>query len=235
MSTTKRLWWGLALLLASTFSVLLLMGKEIHRVAPPMPDLVVSESGETLYTLDDLQTGRQVWQSMGDMQVGSIWGHGALIAPDWTADWLHREAIALLDIWTQRESGSDYAQLSRAEQLGFEARLQEHIRPNHYDAATATITVSNDRANAIRSIIGHYDSLFGTDPALAELREDYAIKDGSVDTSEHRRQMTGFFFWTAWAAVTQRDDGTKSLAASYTNNWPYEPLVGNVSTPGTFI
>ncbi len=72
MSTTKRLWLGLALLLASTFSVLLLMGNEIYRVAPPLPDRVVSTSGNTLYTLDDLETGRQVWQSIGGMQIGSM-------------------------------------------------------------------------------------------------------------------------------------------------------------------
>ena len=117
MSTTKRLWLGLALLLASTFSVLLLMGNEIYRVAPPLPDRVVSTSGETIYTLDDLETGRQVWQSIGGMQVGSIWGHGALIAPDWSADWLHREAEGLLTLWSQQTYAMDYAMLPLAQQL----------------------------------------------------------------------------------------------------------------------
>ena len=57
------------------------------------------------------------------------------------------------------------------------------------------------------------------------------MKDGSVDTQEHRRQLSGFFFWTSWAAVTQRPDSK----SSFTNNWPYEPLVGNTPTPGTLI
>ncbi len=231
MSTTKRLWLGLALLLASTFSVLLLMGNEIYRVAPPLPDRIVSTSGETIYTLDDLETGRQVWQSIGGMQVGSIWGHGALIAPDWSADWLHREAEGLLTLWSQQTYAMDYAVLPHAQQLALQARLQEELKPNRYDAASKTLTISDDRATVIRGLITHYESLFSDDPATAALRETYAMKNGSVDTQEHRRQLSGFFFWTSWAAVTQRPDSK----SSFTNNWPYEPLVGNTPTPGTLI
>jgi nitric oxide reductase subunit B len=228
MTTTKRLWIGLGLLLGITFSILLFVGSEINRVAPPMPNQIVSDSGKTLYTLDDLQTGRQVWQSMGGMQVGSIWGHGALIAPDWTADWLHREAIAMLDIWSQRQFNQDFAALKPAQQEGLKAELQAAVRPNTYNESSDSIVISEDRAAAIGSIIPHYVSLFGSDPATADLRAAYAIKDGSIDTAEHRRQMTGFFFWTAWAAVAKHP-------ASYTNNWPYEPLVGNESTASAFM
>lgn len=231
MTTTQRLWAGLALLLASTFAVMLYLGGDIFRQAPPMPEKVVSDSGHVIFTADDLRTGRQVWQSMGGMQVGSIWGHGALIAPDWSADWLHRESIALLNIWTQREHGVEFSSLSRSQQNAMELRLQEVMRPNSYAPETSTLTISDDRAAAVESVINHYVNLFGDDPALAELRAAYAMKDGSVASPEHRRQMTAFFFWSSWAAVTERPGGK----ASYTNNWPYEPLVGNEATPGAFI
>ena len=231
MSTTTRLWIGLGALLAGAFAVLLFMGNDMFRQAPPLPERVVSDSGETIYTAQDLQTGRQVWQSMGGMQVGSIWGHGALIAPDWSADWLHRESVALADIWTQRERGQNYSDLTPEQQGALQLRLERVMRANRYDPQTGTLTVSDDRAAAIDQVIGHYDRLFSADPALADLRETYAMKDGSVSTQEHRRQMTAFFFWSSWATVAERPDSN----ASYTNNWPYEPLVGNESTPGTFI
>ena len=109
MSDTRKLWTILSLLLISSFSVLLWMGSEIYRQAPPVPAAFQSDAGEVLYTQDDIQTGREVWQSIGGMQLGSIWGHGAYVAPDWSADWLHREALALLDIWAQREFGRAYA------------------------------------------------------------------------------------------------------------------------------
>ena len=62
---------------------------------PPIPGAVRTASGQILYTSADIQRGQNVWQSMGGMQQGSIWGHGSYVAPDWSADWLHREAVAL--------------------------------------------------------------------------------------------------------------------------------------------
>ena len=231
MSETKRLWIGLGLLLGVTFSVLLWMGGEVYRAAPPMPERVATASGQVLYTRDDIETGRQVWQSFGGQQLGSIWGHGALVAPDWSADWLHREADALLNVWAQREFGGAFATLRPADQEVLKLRLREALRPNRYDASTRTITVADDRAQAISAVVAHYESLFSNDPATSSLRETYAMRDNTVDTLEHRRALTGFFFWTSWAAVTDRP-GSK---ASYTSNWPYDPIVGNTPTAGTFL
>ena len=82
MDTTRRLWLGLAALLVSSFGVLLWMGNDIYQQAPPIPERVVSANGTLIYSKADYDTGRQVWQSMGGQQLGSIWGHGALVAPD---------------------------------------------------------------------------------------------------------------------------------------------------------
>ena len=79
------------------FGALLFFGAQIYHSKPPMPGAVRTASGQILYTGADIQRGQAVWQSMGGMQQGSIWGHGSYVAPDWSADWLHREAIALRD------------------------------------------------------------------------------------------------------------------------------------------
>ena len=100
MTSTRKLWTALITLLVLSFGVLLLIGRDISIKAPPMPERVLSASGQTLYTKADIQRGRQVWQSMGGMQLGSIWGHGGYVAPDWSADWLHREATSVLDLCT---------------------------------------------------------------------------------------------------------------------------------------
>src|SRR6187551_3949329 len=102
MNSNRRLWVGLGVLLLISFGVLLWIGTEIHRVMPPIPARVVSENGVVLYTRADIDKGRQVWQSIGGHQLGSIWGHGSYVAPDWSADWLHREAVEWLNI-TARE------------------------------------------------------------------------------------------------------------------------------------
>src|SRR5262245_52723730 len=122
MTSTRKLWTGLAVLIVASFSVLLLMGGEIHRQMPPIPQSVVTTDGRVLYTRADIEKGRQVWQSIGGQQLGSIWGHGSYVAPDWSADWLHREATAWLDIEAQRSSSRPYAQLPADEQAALATR-----------------------------------------------------------------------------------------------------------------
>nr|WP_298124124.1 nitric-oxide reductase large subunit [uncultured Pseudoxanthomonas sp.] len=249
MSSTRKLWLGLAALLVASFSVLLWAGGEIFRAAPPMPERVLAEDGSTVYTRKDIETGRQVWQSIGGMQLGSIWGHGGYVAPDWSADWLHRESVQVLDLWARREGKARWSELPAERQAALQARLQEMMRKNTYDPNDGSITLPRDRVAALSNVSAHYESLFGNDPATAVLRENYAMKQDTVDTPEHRRALAAFFWWTAWAATTERlpdadtlQDEAKAVAAglpadarvTYTNNWPHEPLVGNSPPPALF-
>ena len=231
MDPTKRLWWTLAGILLVSFGVLGFMGREIYRAMPPVPEAYVSADGAVLYARSDIERGRQVWQTTGGHQQGSIWGHGAYVAPDWTADWLHREALALLEIWAERDFGVALADVSPGNRATLEARLKRELRTNTFDAATGEVTVSPERAQAIGRVAAHYEGLFGNDPALDGLREAYAMMQFPVPDAERRQLLTGFIFWSAWAATTERpgDDIT------YTNNWPADTLVGNVPTASTFL
>lgn len=232
MESTRKLWISLAVLLFVSFGVLLAVGQEISIQAPPLPARVVSASGQTIYTREDIQLGRQVWQSVGGMQLGSIWGHGGYVAPDWTADWLHRHLMAILDGWAARQYGAArYAELTQEQQSGLQARLQPLIRRNGYDPATDILTLPADVAAAIPPVSRHYESLFGNDPATAELRENYAMRNNTVTRPEYRRALGAFFWWTAWAASTERPGSP----VTYTNNWPSEPLIGNRPAANTFI
>jgi len=232
MNSTRKLWAGLAALLIASFAVLLWVGSEVHRQAPPLPEQVVDADGQVLYTRKDIETGRQVWQSIGGQQLGSIWGHGGYVAPDWGADWLHREAEAILDIWAKREAGvASYKELDAPTQAAYATRVQALMRPNTYDAVTGTVKVDADRAAAIRTVAAHYEQLFGKDPAMVELREAYAMRNDTVPDAEHRRQLTGFYWWAAWSSVTQRP----GAEISYTANWPADDLVGNTPPPSAFL
>jgi nitric oxide reductase subunit B len=223
MNATRKLWLSLAALLVASFSVLLWVGGEIHRVMPPIPDKVVTTDGRTLFTRTDIETGRQVWQSTGGQQLGSIWGHGSYVAPDWSADWLHREAVAWLDVIARREHGAPFQELGAEQQAALQTRLQALIRKNTFDAATNAIAVPADRADAMATVASHYQSLFGDDPKTLDLRKAYAMKNGTVAEAEHRRALSAFIWWSAWSAVTERPG--KDI--TYTNNWPHDELVGN--------
>src|SRR5690606_40866761 len=131
VSDTRNLWIGLAVLLAASFLVLLLVGGQIYRQAPPLPDSVVAEDGTPVFTGDEIRRGRQVWQSIGGMQLGSIWGHGGYVAPDWTADWLHREAVALLNGWSWAEAGGvSFEELDGERPAALRGRLEIRMRAN---------------------------------------------------------------------------------------------------------
>jgi nitric oxide reductase subunit B len=246
MGNSRRLWVGLITLLVVSFSVLLWAGGEIFRAAPPIPERVLSDDGKAIYTRADIERGRQVWQSIGGMQLGSIWGHGAYVAPDWSADWLHREAMGVLDLWAQRSGRSGYRDLPREEQAALRGRLEEMMRRNTYDPASQTILLTKDRVAAMAGVAAHYESLFGSDPETAALREEYAMRDDTVGTPENRRALTAFFWWTAWAATTERPApqgqtlaperaGVEPQKVTYTNNWPAEPLVGNRPPPALWV
>ena len=86
----KRLWIAFALVMIGSFLVLGWIGTRIYQELPPIPDKYVTTDGVTLLDSDDIKAGQNVWQSMGGMQVGSVWGHGSYVAPDWTADWLQK-------------------------------------------------------------------------------------------------------------------------------------------------
>ncbi len=231
MENTRKLWLGLAALLVASFSVLLWLGSEIYREKPPVPAAFVGPDGTVLYTREDHQTGREVWQSIGGMQLGSIWGHGAYVAPDWSADWLHRESMAMLDGWARSEGAADFAALPAERQAGLRERLKTEMRRNTHDPATDRVTLSAERVAAVREVAAHYEALFGSDPALQALREHYAMKEGTVKDPERLRALAAFIHWAAWAATTERP----GQAISYTSNWPSEPLVGNQPTSGIFL
>lgn len=219
----KKLWLGFAAVLIGSFAVLGYYGSEIYRQAPPIPERVVTESGQVLFSGQDIKDGQNVWQSVGGQQLGSVWGHGAYVAPDWTADWLHKEAVFILDTWAKEVKSPTYEQLQTELQAMLQARLQLLLRQNTYDPATGQLVVSDVRARAIAEVGQHYIGLFGNDPALANYREAYAIPANSVKTPKRLQQLKAFFFWASWACVTERP----GQAVSYTNNWPAEPLVGN--------
>ncbi|OYX16708.1 MAG: nitric oxide reductase large subunit, partial [Sphingomonadales bacterium 32-67-7] len=149
MGEYRKLWWTLIAVLVVTFSILGFYGTEFYRKPPPIPDRVISASGTVLMTRDDILDGQTAWQSTGGMQLGSVWGHGAYQAPDWSADWLHRELISWLDLTAQATTGKPFDTLRPEEQAKLRYWLEQEYRKNSYDPDTGTLTVSDRRAQAM--------------------------------------------------------------------------------------
>jgi nitric oxide reductase subunit B len=216
----NRLWLSFALVLIVSFVVLGWIGTRIHDEMPPLVDKFVTTEGTVLIDSGEISAGQNVWQTLGGMEVGSVWGHGSYVAPDWTADWLHREAVFILDRWAKSDHGTEFDKLDNEKQSQLSGRLATLLRTNTFDPATQTVTVALVRADAFESNLAHYSDVF------ANGKTDYAIPAGAVTDKVRLRRLAAFFFWTSWAAATNRPNDN----ISYTNNWPYEPLVANRPT-----
>jgi len=221
----KKLWIVFVAIFVCSFGVLGWVGTEIFRQAPPIPREVVSTDGTVLLSGDDIQAGQNVWQAMGGMEMGSIWGHGSYVAPDWTADYLHRESLFILAGWSQKDFGKTYDQASSEQQAMLRQRLQDLMRRNNYDAASGRLLIEPIRAQAFEANLKHYSTLF------TEGSSDYAIQKNAQSDPAKLRQLGSFFFWTSWASAANRPSNT----ISYTSNFPSEPLVGNVPTSSAII
>jgi nitric oxide reductase subunit B len=216
----RRLWIAFSAVMIVSFAVLGFAGVRIYQEAPPIPERVLTTEGEEIIAPGVISAGQNVWQSLGGMEIGSIWGHGSYVAPDWSADWLHREAVFILDDWAQAAHGQPYAACADEEQGALQRRLETLMRTNRYDPASGTLTIEPVRARAFAVNAAHYADVFENG------RGEYAIPAGALTDPERQQHFAAFIFWSAWATATQRPNDT----VTYTSNWPHEALVGNRPT-----
>jgi nitric oxide reductase subunit B len=221
----RKLWVALGVVLVVSFAVLGGVGYKAISNAPPIPSQVVSTDGRVLFDGNAIQTGQNVWQSIGGQEVGTIWGHGAYVAPDWTADYLHRECEFILDRWARQEGAASYSALNAERKAALRGRLQAMMRTNTYDAASGRITVDPVRAEAFDALSAYYFDVFNKG------RDEYAIQRNAIVDPERGRQMAAFFWWTSWAASTN----APGQDVTYTQNWPHEELVGNRPTGAAVV
>jgi nitric oxide reductase subunit B len=221
----KKLWIAFIIVVLASFMVLGWAGTKIYQQKPPLPESVITTNGETIIPSGSIADGQSIWRSIGGMELGSIWGHGSYVAPDWTADWLHREAVFVLDEWSHQDYNAPFSFLSSEQQAALKERLKNLFRTNTYNKNTNQIVLDPIRMKAFDNNLAYYRELFTNGDSK------YAIPAGTIKDVSQIDKMSAFFFWTSWAASTNRPGED----ITYTSNWPHEPLVGNVPTSDSII
>jgi nitric oxide reductase subunit B len=221
----KKYWIVFTLVIVIGFIVLGWAGYRIYQEKPPIPEKVITKNGILIITADDISAGQNVWQSLGGMELGTVWGHGSYVAPDWSADWLHRECTYILDSWARTEGASSFQNLPADRQAVRHQQLTAIMRTNTYDPQTGTLTLDSIRGAAFQSNSEHFSEVF------SKGNPDYAIPSGALSDPVKLRQLSAFFFWTSWAASTNRPGDE----VTYTSNWPHEDLIENRPTPDTVV
>ena len=210
---SKRWVQAVAIVMLFGFFVLGLLAYRTYTDQAPIPGKVVRPDGQVLFTRADVIAGQEIFLRNGLMEYGSIFGHGAYLGPDFTADYLRRWAVLVAD--HDRGSGSESAK----------ADTVTTFKTNRYDPATGTLEFTVAQGEAFENLQKHYSDFFGTP------NTKYGLRPNQVTDPAQIRQLTAYFCWSAWVASALRP----GRDYSYTNNWPPEPLVGNHPTAATII
>ena len=204
-----------ALVVLVGFFVMGLLAYRTYDAKPPIPQRAVDPQGKVLYTSQDVSKGQQVFLHNGLMEYGSVFGHGAYLGPDYTADYLRRAAISVERAYGEGGAGPDSAR----------RQTVEDFRTNRFDEESGTTRYSAAQARAFEQLVGYYSRFF------SEPTTKNGLRKSAITDPQDLRQLTAFFAWSAWAGTTERP----GKSYSYTNNWPAEPRVENEPTANVIV
>lgn len=211
-------WWRYAVIVVMLigFTILGFITSLSYENAPPIPGKVVDEAGKTLFAKENIQEGQSAFLRYNLMEHGTLWGHGAYLGPDYTAEYLHQEGLALLDHLATKKSGKVFSALTQEEQLGIKDSVPFILKQNRYDEREDSLLYTPGEVEAYKKALAYWKNYF-TEGEAPGLPKNY------IQNAEDLTNLTAFFSWASWAAVANRPGET----CSYTNNFPYDPLIGN--------
>ncbi len=220
-------WWlrAIVIVMIVGFAGLITISALSYRDAPPIPERVVDAHGALLFSGSDVSEGQAVFLKYGLMDNGSIWGHGAYLGPDYSAAALHRMSEDTAGAIAQEQYHQPLAALTASQQAAVHAETAVELKTNRYDPATGTLQLMEPQAAAFRQQFNYWADYF------QEPTRNGGLKRGLITDPTELHQFTAFVTWAAWASVAKRP----GVDYSYTNNFPYDPSVGNVPTPGTLL
>ncbi len=220
-------WWkqSVILIMIAAFSVLIFVAVKSYRDAPPIPDKAVDPQGNIIFTSADVKAGQEVFLKYGLMEHGTVLGHGAYLGPDYSAEYLHREAMTVQGELASQKYKTPYDSLTPDQRNSIIADVQAMLHTNRYDEATGVLALTGPEADAFRSELQHWADYFTKPDRAPGLPADF------ISDPVQLRQLNSFFAWAAWAAVTNRP----GKDYSYTNNWPFDSLAGNGPTSSALI
>jgi nitric oxide reductase subunit B len=214
-------WWrrGALMIMAIEFAVLIWIAASAFTgtVGPPIPEQVVDQSGNTVFTGQEVRAGQQVFLKHALMNNGTIWGHGAYLGPDFSAEYLHRLALDVTDALAQQTYNRPASALTPVERQALHVQVRDFLAENRYDPQSHTLLFTAPEVTSHGNQIEQWKAYFSNP------RASRGLSPNTVNDPTEIRQLTSYFAWTAWAAAAH----VPGKSYSYTNNFPYDPAVGN--------
>jgi nitric oxide reductase subunit B len=215
--------WVLLAVAVGSFALFAWATVLTYERAAPQPDRFVAAGGTALMTADDIVAGKAGFQKADLMDYGSLYGMGSYFGQDYTAFALVRLANLTEGQLAQMRYGAGFDTLPADRKAAVREEMQRQLQTLNLTQrevtvpealARAIITLQTEMAKNLRTV----DLTTGWTPAY------------SLDETEaaHTAQ---FLIYSALTTVARRPD----TSWSWTENWPYEPEVGNTPTTNTFI
>lgn len=209
----KGLYTGFWIIALFMVTMLIYYTANLQKEVPPIPQTVKSESGEVLYTYDDVVAGKGYFQEFDLMDWGTMLGMGAYMGPDFSTDFMHYRAEYLYDYYAQELYGKSNNQLTDIERGAVKERVKKDVK--HQTTLLESETKYTDASAAAfkKNVDYLVDLLVNGDPERALtggiIRKDEAVK------------IAAFVDWSQLVASSLRP-GTER---TWSNNWPPEPLL----------
>ena len=221
--TTRILVMFLLFALITCWGLMIWSTVRTYKLAAPMPQQFVTADGKTVMTADNIVAGKGGFQKADLMDYGSLYGMGSYYGIDYTAQYLMdlfhltRENLAL-DQYHQ-----SYSTLNAAQQYLTRTEAKNELRG--IDLTANTVVLSTAMNKAMRDLQNQIAA------NLLKKNTDQGYTEAYSLTEAEAKDTASFFIYSSLTTVAHRP---KSLV-SWTNNWPYQPSVGNQPTVGTSI
>lgn len=227
MSDSLSPWWKQSVILVMIFgfSVLIWLAGKTYRDAPPIPEKVIGPNGAIVFTRQDVLSGQEVFLKYGLMENGTIWGHGAYLGPDFSAEYLHKLSVDAGQVIAYQRYNRSYETLAPSERKVIAVEVEETLKQNRYDSHTGILIFTQPEVVSYEKQVQEWKTYFSQPQVNAGLPRN------DIGDPEDLKRITAFFAWTAWASVVNRP----GKSYSYTNNFPYDPEIGNVPTTDAFL
>lgn len=193
-----------------------------YQQAPPLPQKFLSFSGDIIMSEDSIVAGKAGFQRADLMDFGSIYGMGSYFGEDYTAKYLVRLGRLVEDEIAKQRFSKPFANLEEGQQYTIRKAMQTELKSLNLTKPTVvlsqplTVAIIKLRAEIAHSLLNH-DFEKGWTKAYS-LNEKSAL------------QTSDFLIYSSLTTIARRPGKN----VSYTNNWPFEPTMGNTPTSDTF-
>jgi nitric oxide reductase subunit B len=237
----RKHWWKVFLLIfVVSVTVVLFIGYSTYQSAPPYCDFR-DQQGNLVFTRANIEDGQLAFKRNALMDYGSYLGDGGLRGPDYSAEALHLTTLYMIDFYDQQKKTTIPDDDERHTVV--EALVKKELKKNHYqpdpdhpnDRTRGHVVLSPAQVHAYRKLEQYYLQKFRgggelTRDVFAKEFPNLATPADEAATASHSlseqdiQNLTAFFFRGGWVGSAVRPGADHS----YTHNWPYDPLAGNV-------